>query len=120
MEITAEERGGATVVALRGRLDFDTAEAAGARLDEVLARPEGVKGVVLDASELSYVSSAGLRVFMTAARTASGAGVPIALAGLQEPVARVFEISGLSTSRIFEIRDSVQDAVDAVTASPEP
>lgn len=116
MEITAQERGRATVLALRGRLDFDAADGAGDRLDEVLARPEGVQGLVLDATDLTYVSSAGLRVFLTLAKDASEAGIPMAIAGLQQPVARVFEISGLSSARIFDIRESVDDAVEAVTA----
>ena len=115
MEISAEEHGSATVVSLRGRLDFDAAEAAEDQLEEVLGRPQGVQGLVLDATDLSYVSSAGLRVFLTVAKEAKEAGIPVAVAGLQRPVARVFEVSGLSGAHIFDIRESVTDAVEAVS-----
>ena len=116
MDISAQDRGRATVVALRGRLDFDAADEVGDQLEAVLERPEGVQGLVLDASDLSYVSSAGLRVFLTVAKDAQEAGIPMAIAGLQSSVARVFEISGLSNAKVFQIRESVDDAVEAVTA----
>ncbi len=74
MDIVIDERPGATVVALKGRLDFEAAATAQSQLQALLVRPEGVHALVIDGSELSYVSSAGLRVFLTLAKDAK-AGV---------------------------------------------
>ena len=116
MDITLDERPGATVVALKGRLDFQAAETTQARLSALLARPEGIQAIVIDGSELSYVSSAGLRVFLTLAKDAKAASVPLAVAALHPSAAEVFEISGFAQAKILDIRDSVDAGIAAVTA----
>ena len=78
MDIVIDERPGATVVALKGRLDFEAAAAAQAQLTALLSRPEGIHAIVIDASELIYMSSAGLRVFLTFAKEAKAASTPLA------------------------------------------
>jgi anti-anti-sigma factor len=116
MEITLDERPGATVVALDGRLDFEAAESTGRELTALLTRPEGVQALVLDASGLSYVSSAGLRVFLTLAKEAKAASVPLVVAALHPSAAEVFEISGFAQAKILDIRPTVDEGVAAVTA----
>ena len=116
MDIVIDERPGATVVALKGRLDFEASAAAQAQLTGLLSRPEGVHAIVIDGSELAYVSSAGLRVFLTLAKDAKAASVPLAVAALHPAAAEVFEISGFAQAKILDIRDTVDAAVAAVTA----
>ena len=60
------------------------------QLDE--SRDGGV--LVLDLAGLDYVSSAGLRVLLKAAKEARAAGSRFALAGLRPAVREVFEVSG--------------------------
>lgn len=50
--------------------------------------------LLIDLRELVYVSSAGLRVILMAAKRVRAKGGRIALCGLQPQVAEVFEISG--------------------------
>ena len=114
MDIILDERPGATVVALKGRLDFDAAETATATLSAVLARPEGVHAIIIDGSELTYVSSAGLRVFLTLAKDAKAASVPLVVAALHPSAAEVFEISGFAQARILDIRDTVDAGIAEV------
>ena len=52
--------------------------------------------VIIDCGALDYVSSAGLRVFLLAARASQRAGIPFALCALKPAVREVFELSGFS------------------------
>ena len=91
MDISESTDKGVRVAALKGRLDTATAPAAEASL---LAMLEGGGKVVADMAEVHYVSSAGLRVLLKAAKQAKAAGGAFALAGPQAPVREVLEISG--------------------------
>jgi anti-anti-sigma factor len=71
--------------------------------------------VVLDLSGLAYVSSAGLRCFMLAAKETRAAGGRIVLAALRPVVAEIFQISRFDM--VFEIFPSVREALSALSAS---
>ena len=80
-------------LALEGRLDTSTA----AQLQDVLipALCEAVK-VTIDFSKLVYVSSAGLRVLLTAQKTARVKGVYMKIKGVSEDIMEVFKMTGFS------------------------
>lgn len=82
-----------------GRLDSATAGALEKPLLDLFAEP-GAR-VLLDFGALSYVSSAGLRVVLMAAKKAREVKGRLVLCGLQPHVAEVFEMSGFA--RILEI-----------------
>ncbi|PWC28068.1 STAS domain-containing protein [Teichococcus aestuarii] len=90
MEIVEVRAEGATVAVLEGRLDTVTAPLVEARLLALLE--EGA--VVADLAAVRYVSSAGLRVLLRAAKQGMGSGRGFSICGLQSPVREVFEISG--------------------------
>ncbi|WP_084384810.1 STAS domain-containing protein [Novosphingobium naphthalenivorans] len=109
MEISEDIRGTALVLSLTGRLDSNTAS----DLEHVLpARVEGQAATVVDLSQVSYVSSAGLRVLLKGAKTARASGHRLALSGLAPSVREVFDISGFST--IFTIEPDVEAAIAAI------
>lgn len=84
----------ALVVALSGRLDSTTAK----QLEDMLPeRMQTTPQVVLDLAEIQYVSSAGLRVILKAAKAAKSAGHRLLLAGLAPQVQEVFQVSGFAT-----------------------
>ena len=90
MQIAEHKEGATTVAALDGRLDTATAPATEEKLIALL----GTGGVVADLSGVRYVSSAGLRVLLKAAKQARTNGVAFSVCGLQPAVQEVFEISG--------------------------
>jgi len=90
MEITETTEGGKAVAVLDGRLDTATAVVTEAKLLGMLTHGP----VIADLSAVRYVSSAGLRVLLKAAKQAKGAGHSFSVVGLQAPVREVFEISG--------------------------
>jgi anti-anti-sigma factor len=95
MNITTRTLNDVTIVAFAGSLDSNTSPAAQQALDGVLGG--GAKKVVIDFTALDYISSAGLRVLLGAARRLGGSGGALRLFGLNETVREVFEISGFAT-----------------------
>lgn len=82
------------ITAVRGRLDSSTSPKLDAFMAEI---PDGSSVLLLDFAELTYISSAGLRVVLKAAKLAKGAGVTLAICSLIPPVHEVFDVSGFTT-----------------------
>jgi anti-anti-sigma factor len=70
--------------------------------------------VVLDLSRLEYVSSAGLRCFVLAAKQAKAQGGRVVITAMQPVVAEIFQISRFNL--VFDIYASVRDALAALSA----
>jgi anti-anti-sigma factor len=103
------------VLAPVGRVDQATAEELKTALAPHLARcAPGQDHLVLDLAGVDYVSSAGLRVLMLAAKQAKAQGGFLALAAVQPLVQEVLEISKFTL--VLRTLPSVRDAVAA--ASP--
>jgi anti-anti-sigma factor len=82
------------VVSVGGRVDHATAEDFKSRLWPQLANCRaGGDQLVLDLGGLEYISSAGLRVLMLAAREAKVQDGTLVVCGLQPVVREIFEIS---------------------------
>jgi anti-anti-sigma factor len=108
MEISTRTSGDTHIVAIAGNLDSATSPEAQKALDAVLA---GAKKVALDFSELDYISSAGLRVLLGAAKRLRASGETLRMFGLNQSVREVFEISGFST--ILRVYPSEAEALGA-------
>jgi anti-anti-sigma factor len=110
MEIHQSHVNGVCVVAMKGRVD---ASNAGDLEKKVLALVDcGERRLVFDFAELDYMSSAGLRVLLLAAKRLAGVNGKIALAALQKPVKEVLDMTGFSS--IIQIFSTQKDAVAAV------
>ena len=80
------------VVALEGRLDTTTAPQLEEELKNSLA---GVTELIIDLSKLEYISSAGLRVLLSAFKTMRNKG-KMKVTNANELVKEVFEVTGFS------------------------
>ncbi len=83
-----------------GRLDGSNAAAA--EKDLLALFSQAGANVEVDLSKLDYVSSAGLRVFLAAAKAAKGNGGTLVLRGPKPAVLEVLQISGFD--RILNIQ----------------
>ena len=92
MEIRKELTENRLNLAVIGRLDTTTAPQLDAAIRESI---DGVDELTLDFSELEYISSAGLRVLLSAQKTMNKQGKML-LTGVQEAVMEVFEITGFA------------------------
>ena len=92
--MTIEKNVSGTVAALKiiGRLDTTTAPALEAAIDDCSA---DIRELVLDCSELEYVSSAGLRVILKAQKQMNLRGT-MKLTGVNETIMEVFDITGFA------------------------
>ena len=78
------------VFALEGRLDTVTAPELEAALKEVL---NGLTELTLDFEKLEYISSAGLRVLLSAQKTMTKQGV-MRVTRVNETIMEIFEVTG--------------------------
>ncbi|HKA59175.1 MAG TPA: STAS domain-containing protein [Gemmatimonadales bacterium] len=107
MNITTRAQQGVTLVAIAGKLDSNTSPEAQRALDAILGG--GGRRIVVDFTALDYISSAGLRVLLGAAKRLSGTGSALRLFGLNDTVREVFEISGFS--KILAVFPTEADAL---------
>ncbi len=109
MEISTRTSNDIHIVGIAGNLDSTTSPEAQKKLDAVVA---GTRKVVLDFSELDYISSAGLRVLLGAAKQLRASGGTLRMFGLNQSVREVFEISGFSA--ILAVYPSEAEALGAM------
>ena len=94
MEFTQTQDGAYLVLAASGRMDTLTAPEFEAKCLACLEA--GSKRLVVDLSSLEYISSAGLRSILAAAKKLKAAGGDIAFCALSGIVAEVFAVSGFN------------------------
>ena len=80
-------------IAVSGRLDTNTAPQLEAELKTSL---NGVSDLMIDFSELDYISSAGLRVLLSAQKQMNAQKGNMAVTGANEIVKEIFEVTGFT------------------------
>ena len=91
---------------------IDSSSAKGFEDDANALVEAGPKLVVVDASDLDYISSAGLRVILTTAKKAKSAGGGLTIACAKNNVKEVLAVSGFDN--IFGLHDSVAQAISSL------
>jgi anti-anti-sigma factor len=99
MQISRLDTDGITVLGINGRIDAGTAE----QFKEKLLATVGDAPVrlVLDFTEVEFVSSIGLRVLVVTARRVAAVRGKMAFCGLHGPVLEVFELAGFTSVASF-------------------
>ena len=92
MTIEKKVNGNALEIAVEGRLDTMTAPELEAELNQSLG---SVDSLTLDFSKLEYISSAGLRVLLSAHKVMSAKG-GMKVTNVNEIVQEVFEVTGFA------------------------
>ena len=92
LNITKIQENEKLLITLEGRLDTTTAPLLEAELKENL---DGVTELILDFEKLEYISSAGLRVLLSAHKIMSKQGSMV-VKNLTEEVKEIFDITGFS------------------------
>ncbi|MBO4670602.1 MAG: STAS domain-containing protein [Bacteroidales bacterium] len=99
MEIKITTEGKETIAALIGRLDTMAAQEIAPKMDEL----KNVSGtLILDCSELSYISSSGLRIFLTLRKAAAEKGGKVIVRSMSNEIRSVFMMTGFMN--LFEIQ----------------
>ena len=111
MEINTERDAGTLIAKTEGRVDGTNAAEFQDALKNAIAPDD--KAVILDFKDLSYISSAGLRVILLTAKDMRTADVKFVVCSLTQSVRDVFTISGFD--QIIDIHDTQQAALTAVS-----
>ena len=92
MTISKKMNGNQLTIALEGRLDTTTAPELEAELKTSL---DSTDSLIFDLSKLDYISSAGLRVLLSAQKSMSKKG-GMKVTHINEIVQEVFEVTGFA------------------------
>ena len=98
MEIRKIQDDNRLTLAVCGRLETATAPQLDAEVKSIA--PE-VKNLRIEMAEMEYVSSAGLRVLLSAQKTMNARQGRMELAGVNDSVKHVFDITGFSPVLTF-------------------
>ncbi|MBO4839908.1 MAG: STAS domain-containing protein [Bacteroidaceae bacterium] len=100
MNVTIKEQDGNMVAFLAGSLDT----AAAAETEKAMSPLNDVKGkdIIIDCTDLEYISSAGLRIFLGILQNAQTKGGHVYIKGINDKVRAIFAITGFSN--IFQFK----------------
>jgi len=110
--IDVVESDGVSTVAAKGRIDSSTAKDFSDRVNGLIR--SGVNRLVIDFSNIAYISSAGFRALLIAGKLIGGSQGKLALCGMSEEVRRLFDIAGFSD--LFLILPTREESITRVRA----
>lgn len=110
MNVESRRDGTNLVLMAEGRVDGTNATEFQNAMKSVI--DENDRAVILDLQDLTYISSAGLRVVLLIAKDLQRQGAKMAACALTDPVKEVFVISGFD--KIIPIHDSQDAAIGAI------
>lgn len=100
MIFNIQENNGGLLAKLTGRLDTPAAVKAQQEIEPLLRNAD--KELVLDCTDLEYISSSGLRLFLTLRKEAAAKGGKVVIEHISEDIKKVFMMTGFYN--LFEIR----------------
>lgn len=95
MEINIKKTEGKTIVEIAGYLDAISADEFLKTVDDM--SPEDMLHVVVDCTALEYISSSGLRVFITLLKKTQKNGGRVEVENLNSTVREIFDMTDFST-----------------------
>jgi anti-anti-sigma factor len=110
MDIQTSTQDGVTIIKLSGNLDGNTVNEAQDKIMPLLSSAD--LSMVLDLKDCGYISSAGLRLLLMAAKELSTKNGILVLSGLSDEIKDVMEMTGFNN--FFKTFSDVSSAVTAV------
>lgn len=101
MEIKINKNEGVTTVQMIGRLDTPAAQEITADMEPVMEDASGT--IILDCNELTYISSSGLRIFLSVRKAAAQKGGKVIVKGISDDIRHVFMMTGFLN--LFHVED---------------
>jgi len=112
MEITEERRADILILRISGKLDASTSKNLEDKLLALIS-PTQLK-LIIELSQLDYISSAGLRVLILAAKRMDEVKGKMILCSLRDTVKQIFDIAGFSS--FLTLADSTDEAIKRLPA----
>lgn len=99
MEVKINKEGKKVVASLIGRMDTPASQEIAPQIEALKAEAAGT--IILDCKELSYISSSGLRLFLTLRKAAAEKGGKVIVRSIGDEIRNVFIMTGFFN--LFEI-----------------
>lgn len=99
MEVIINKENNVTTVQLIGRLDTPASQDVSSQLEPLMSDASGT--IVLDCTEMSYISSSGLRIFLSMRKAAASQGGKVIVKNISNDIRQVFMMTGFLN--LFEI-----------------
>ena len=99
MEVFINKEDNQTIVRLIGRLDTPASQDVSQELEPLMSEASGT--IVLDCEEMSYISSSGLRIFLSMRKAAASQGGKVIVKNISNDIRQVFMMTGFLN--LFEI-----------------
>lgn len=111
MDVSERRQNGVVILSMKGRLDSSTSDEFEKNLLALVG--SGEARFILDLKELDYISSAGLRVLLKAAKELKRKDGRICLCSVKDYVREIFEMSGFVA--FLPIHSNVEDSLSAIS-----
>ena len=112
MEIVERQSGEITIVEIKGRMDSVTATAFDQRLTSLIRA--GRARLIIDFKNIIYISSAGFRSLLVAAKLAEKTKGTLALCNLSAEVQRLFDLGAFTD--LFVIYSSREEGLSKLSS----
>ena len=99
MEINITD-GAQTIITVKGRLDTVSSPAFEKAVAPVM--DGDMKGIVIDCTGLDYISSSGLRIFLSLRKAAAAKDGVLMIRNMNENIREIFDMTGFTGLFIFE------------------
>lgn len=100
MEVIITKENKETTVCFKGRLDTPSSQEVSEKVEPVLKDAAGT--IILDCKELEYISSSGLRIFLTLRKAAAAKGGKVIVRDINDDIRQVFMMTGFLN--LFEVQ----------------
>lgn len=101
MEVKIDNQDQITTAELIGRLDTPASQEISGDFDNLMQYAAGT--VILDCTQLEYISSSGLRLFLSLRKAAASKGGKVIVKAINNDIRSVFMMTGFLN--LFEIQD---------------
>ena len=107
MEITVTKHNDITILSLDGRLDTLSSTPFDKKLQDLISKDENK--IIIDFSQLDFISSSGLRVLLTAGKQLKSVKGKLILCTVKDHVKEVFDVAGFTM--LFSMLPSQDEAI---------
>ncbi|CCH33778.1 hypothetical protein BN6_65390 [Saccharothrix espanaensis DSM 44229] len=108
--VQVDRSDGVVVLRVSGELDASSADELARPLKSALV--DGVRGVVVDLTQVRFLGSAGLESLVTGSKRADGLGVPLLVVAVGRAVLRPIEATGLTA--VFTLAETLEEALGRI------
>ena len=100
MEVNIEKQNEVVTVFLKGRLDTLASQEVSQKLEGLAENASGT--IIMDCTEMSYISSSGVRIFLALRKAASEKGGKVIVRNISNDIRNVFMMTGFLN--LFQIQ----------------